>query len=131
MSRWALALAALLLLASPASAQSPPVGYSKADPPSKRGEDGLRGSGGASPAPVAPATPSRQRDPVLMSPTLLYPTAPRLTGWSGPEAGGGGAQCRTACASDQYRCSALDSGDCASIWIKCVAACPEGSSGPL
>lgn len=127
-----LGLIVALVLAGPAAAApAPAAGYNRVEAPPKR-PDGLRGSRPEAAAIAAPpALPSRQRDPALVPPGLLYPATPRITGWSGPDTAAGGARCRTACANDQYRCVALDGGDCSEAWAKCVVACPEAAAGPL
>jgi hypothetical protein len=145
MRRLALVVLLAVGLAGPALAQVKGE-YLVPDPPKPKAAatDGLRGAAPAGAfqatktpkAPTPPVmppprvAPGRPRDLTLMSPNLSQPAAPRLRGWDGAAAPGG-AQCRTSCSRDQYVCLAGDGGDCNAIWVKCVAACPEGSSGAL
>ncbi len=80
--------------------------------------------------PRPPTAPTRPTDPTLISPSLRERIAPRLGGLSDSDSGG--AQCRTACARDQYVCLPVDDQSrCQAAWSQCVAACPAQSGGAL
>jgi len=82
---------------------------------------------GIGPPPLADLSPiSRfQDDP---APRFTLDAAPRAQGL---DLRGGGAACRTACASSRYMCRASDEADvCDSVWGQCVANCAQASSSP-
>jgi hypothetical protein len=115
---------------APAGADDPALGNLRGSPPPTK-----------TPQPRSPTSPvapgvslrpvTRLPDPLLMSPSLATPVAPRLDRSLEARAGGG-AQCRTKCADELYQCQGGEGGDhCTQTWGKCVLACPSASAAPL
>ncbi|MGZ8369593.1 MAG: hypothetical protein ACXWVJ_00455 [Caulobacteraceae bacterium] len=117
--RLTFALAVVLSIAMPtlAAAQAPEPG------PVLRGAQKYRRP---EPPPVKappPAPPLRSDFPGLPD------TSPRLGGLAPVE--GGGAACRTSCASTYYFCLREDTSTaCGARWARCVTACPDVSGRP-
>jgi hypothetical protein len=117
-------LALVLLLASPAGAQSSKLRFVEPPTASKAGLKGAQEAKEEAPEVEAPSydfTVSAQASD--LPPSLAF-TRP-LPGTDGGSAGSRtAAQCRTACAQSRYFCLAeADEETCSPHWARCVAGC--------